>query len=42
MKTVMRAVDRAVRGMREVNVIGWQRRQDSFHGEDVFAETPTD
>lgn len=42
MKTVMRAVDRAVRTMRDVSVIGWQRRQDSFHGEEIFADTPTD
>jgi hypothetical protein len=42
MKTVMRAVDRAVRSLRDVSVIGWQSRQDSFHGEDVFAESPID
>ena len=42
MKAVMRAIDRAVRALPDVHVIGWQRRQDAFHGETVFAETPTD
>ena len=42
MKTVMRAIDRAVRGLPDVHVVGWQRRQDSFHGEEAFADTPTD
>lgn len=42
MKAVLRTIDRAVRAQPDVVVIGWQRRQDSFHGEPVFAETPTD
>lgn len=42
MKTVLRAVDRAVRSAKGVRVIGWQRVQDSFHGEDAFVDTPTD
>jgi hypothetical protein len=42
MKGVMRAIDRAVRHLPDVHVIGWQRRQDAFHGDDAFAETPVD
>jgi hypothetical protein len=42
MKSVLRTVDQAVRALPDVVVIGWQRRQDSFHGDAIFAETPID
>jgi hypothetical protein len=42
MKAVLRTIDRAVRELPDVHVVGWQTRQDSFHGDLVFAETPTD
>ncbi len=42
MKTVMRAIDHAVRALPDVHVIGWQSRQDAFHGEEAYAESPVD
>lgn len=42
MRTVLSAIDHAVRAMPDNHVIGWQRRQDSYRGEPVFAETPVD
>lgn len=42
MKTVLRAIDHAVRSIPDVHVIGWQSRQNAFHGQDAFAETPVD
>jgi hypothetical protein len=42
MRTVLSAVDRAVRALPGAHVVGWQSRQDSFHGEDVYADTPVD
>lgn len=42
MQRLLAALDRAVRRAPGVRVIGWQRRQDSFRGEPVFYEAPTD
>lgn len=42
MKAVLRTVDRAVRALPDVIVLGWQTRQDSFHGQPNYADTPTD
>ncbi len=42
MKLVMRTIDQAVRHLPDVHVIGWQRRQDSFHGDMIYADTPVD
>jgi len=42
MRTVLSAVDRALRALAGTRVIGWQSRQDSFHGEEAFAESPVD
>ncbi len=42
MRAVLSAIDDAVRAMPDNHVIGWQRRQDSYRGEAVFAETPVD
>lgn len=42
MKTVLRAIDRAVRALPGAHVVGWQSRQDSFHGDEAFADSPVD
>lgn len=42
MRRLLVALDRAVRSAPHVRVIGWQRRQDSFEGEPLFYEAPTD
>jgi len=42
MKTVLHAIDAAVRALPGAIVIGWQRRQDAFHGADTFDASPTD
>jgi hypothetical protein len=42
MRTVLSAIDRAVRHLPGISAVRWQRREDSYRGEPTFFDAPFD